>query len=92
MVALIWSLVLLSSSAALKDNNRPNILFIFTDDQNLHMNSLDYMPMLQKHWPERDFVKAPLLHDLTMLPIARKPLDGPLLAQHQQHRHRPSVW
>ena len=28
---------------------RPNFVFILTDDQDLHMNSLDYMPLLQKH-------------------------------------------
>lgn len=28
---------------------RPNIIFILTDDQDLHMNSLDYMPFVQKH-------------------------------------------
>lgn len=28
---------------------RPNIVFILTDDQDLHMDSLAYMPRLQKH-------------------------------------------
>lgn len=28
---------------------RPNIVFVFTDDQDYHHNSLDYMPALQKH-------------------------------------------
>lgn len=28
---------------------RPNIVFILTDDQDLHLNSLDYMPFVQKH-------------------------------------------
>lgn len=28
---------------------QPNIVFIITDDQDLHMNSLAYMPRLQKH-------------------------------------------
>lgn len=27
----------------------PNIVFIFTDDQDLRMNSLNFMPYLQKH-------------------------------------------
>lgn len=29
--------------------SRPNIVFILTDDQDLHLNSLDYMPLTQKH-------------------------------------------
>ncbi|KAI1640626.1 alkaline-phosphatase-like protein [Biscogniauxia mediterranea] len=28
---------------------RPNIVFILTDDQDLHMRSLNYMPFVQKH-------------------------------------------
>lgn len=28
---------------------RPNIVIILSDDQDLHMNSLSYMPLLQKH-------------------------------------------
>ncbi|KAL7625868.1 hypothetical protein AAE478_005091 [Parahypoxylon ruwenzoriense] len=29
--------------------SRPNVVFILTDDQDLHMNSLEYMPYVQKH-------------------------------------------
>ncbi|KAI0158042.1 arylsulfatase-like protein [Hypoxylon sp. FL1284] len=29
--------------------SQPNIVFILTDDQDLHMDSLDYMPFVQKH-------------------------------------------
>ncbi|OTB18225.1 hypothetical protein K445DRAFT_308914 [Daldinia sp. EC12] len=29
--------------------SRPNIIFILTDDQDLHLNSIDYMPFLKKH-------------------------------------------
>lgn len=28
---------------------QPNIVFILTDDQDLHMDSLSYMPQLKKH-------------------------------------------
>jgi hypothetical protein len=28
---------------------RPNIVFVLTDDQDLHMNSLEYLPSVQKH-------------------------------------------
>lgn len=34
-------------------SSRPNVVFILTDDQDLHMNSLDYMPFLQKHLIEQ---------------------------------------
>lgn len=30
-------------------NKKPNFLFILTDDQDLHMQSIDYMPLLKKH-------------------------------------------
>jgi arylsulfatase len=29
-------------------SKKPNFVFILTDDQDLHLNSLDYMPKLQK--------------------------------------------
>jgi hypothetical protein len=32
---------------------RPNVILILTDDQDLHMNSLDYMPLLQKHMADQ---------------------------------------
>lgn len=32
---------------------RPNILFVLTDDQDLHMNSLDYVPLIRKHLIEQ---------------------------------------
>lgn len=32
---------------ALASAKQPNILFVLTDDQDLHMNSVDYMPLLQ---------------------------------------------
>ncbi|KAI0426278.1 arylsulfatase-like protein [Xylaria sp. FL1042] len=33
--------------------SRPNIVFILTDDQDLHMQSLDYMPFVKKHLVDR---------------------------------------
>lgn len=34
-------------------DTRPNVVFILTDDQDLHLNSLEYMPFLQKHLVEQ---------------------------------------
>ncbi|KAH8660230.1 alkaline-phosphatase-like protein [Xylariales sp. PMI_506] len=45
--ALIWLLSLLRLGYAA--SSRPNIVFILTDDQDTHMNSLDYMPRTQKY-------------------------------------------
>jgi hypothetical protein len=28
---------------------KPNIIFLLTDDQDLHLDSLNYMPLLKKH-------------------------------------------
>lgn len=33
----------------IQSHNRPNIVFILTDDQDLHMQSLDYVPLIKKH-------------------------------------------
>jgi hypothetical protein len=30
-------------------NGKPNFVFIITDDQDLHLGSLDYMPLVKKH-------------------------------------------
>lgn len=32
-----------------KNDGRPNIVLVLTDDQDLHMQSIDYMPLLKKH-------------------------------------------
>ncbi|VBB81242.1 Putative arylsulfatase [Podospora comata] len=39
----------LDSTPATKGGKHPNIVFILTDDQDLHMNSLDYVPLIKKH-------------------------------------------
>jgi len=32
---------------------QPNIIFILTDDQDLHLNSLDYLPLIKKHLADK---------------------------------------
>jgi arylsulfatase A-like enzyme len=32
---------------------RPNIVFVLTDDQDLHMDSLNYIPLIKKHLIDR---------------------------------------
>lgn len=34
-------------------SNTPNFIFIMTDDQDLHMNSIQYQPGVQKHFAEQ---------------------------------------
>lgn len=34
-------------------SQKPNFIFIMTDDQDLHLNSLDYMPSLREHFTEK---------------------------------------
>ena len=38
---------------ASQPKTRPNVVFILTDDQDLHLNSLNYMPFLQNHLLEQ---------------------------------------
>lgn len=35
-----------------KESKRPNIVFIITDDQDLHLNSVDYTPLTRKYIAE----------------------------------------
>lgn len=32
---------------------QPNVVFVLTDDQDVHLSSLDYMPLVKKHLVER---------------------------------------
>lgn len=43
------ALLALSVNAKKPEAKKPNIVFIFTDDQDYRMDSLDYMPNVQKY-------------------------------------------
>ncbi|OBT43077.1 hypothetical protein VE00_05541 [Pseudogymnoascus sp. WSF 3629] len=36
-----------------RGSQRPNVVFILTDDQDVHLDSLEYMPLLRKHLIEK---------------------------------------
>jgi arylsulfatase A-like enzyme len=38
-----------SVAASVNNGQRPNFVFVLTDDQDTHMNSLDHMPLLHQH-------------------------------------------
>ncbi|CEP14712.1 hypothetical protein [Parasitella parasitica] len=45
-----WTqLLVVSATTGKSEKKKPNIVFIFTDDQDYRMNSLDYMPNVQKY-------------------------------------------
>lgn len=35
------------------ETRRPNVVFILTDDQDVHLDSLEYMPLVRKHLIEK---------------------------------------
>ncbi|KAI1330959.1 alkaline-phosphatase-like protein [Xylariaceae sp. FL0255] len=50
LIAFVWACAAQSTQGPLtRKQDQPNIVFIFSDDQDLHMNSLDYMPLLKKY-------------------------------------------
>lgn len=47
----IWQTLLIATTVLTTgvSAKRPNVVFILTDDQDLHMDSLSYMPNVKKH-------------------------------------------
>ncbi|KAI1801373.1 putative arylsulfatase [Daldinia bambusicola] len=37
------------TGTSLQQQRRPNVVFVLTDDQDVHLSSLDYMPQVKKH-------------------------------------------
>ena len=49
-ISLLWLATIVSAGHGSKSKlNKPNFVFIISDDQDLHLGSLDYMPYVQKH-------------------------------------------
>ncbi|CAK7216858.1 hypothetical protein SEUCBS140593_003005 [Sporothrix eucalyptigena] len=48
-LSILLGASMLAIASATSSLSRPNIIMILTDDQDVHMHSLDYMPLLQKH-------------------------------------------
>lgn len=42
-----------TSPVANSGRKQPNIIFILTDDQDRHLNSLDFLPFIKKHLTEK---------------------------------------
>ena len=43
----------LGAGPSSRSKKQPNIVFILTDDQDLHLQSLDYLPLIKKHLTDR---------------------------------------
>jgi len=48
-IAVFGTLINALEQVPLHKDVRPNIVVILTDDQDLHMQSVEYMPLLKKH-------------------------------------------
>lgn len=49
LLSSLATFVALGAASTKTPLGRPNIVFILTDDQDVHMNSLEHMPFVQKH-------------------------------------------
>ncbi|KAG1456040.1 hypothetical protein G6F56_006926 [Rhizopus delemar] len=52
-VSLALGAIALLTLSQVEAQKKPNIVFIFTDDQDYQLNSLDFMPNVQKHLVEK---------------------------------------
>jgi N-acetylglucosamine-6-sulfatase len=49
----VSSVLFAAIAAAVTGHAAPNFIFIMTDDQDLHLNSLDYQPAVAEHFLEK---------------------------------------
>jgi hypothetical protein len=49
LILAFTTIVSAGEQVPLQHHARPNIVIVLTDDQDLHMNSISYMPLLKKH-------------------------------------------
>lgn len=67
----------------LKNHGRPNIVVVITDDQDLHMDSLNYMPLLKKHITDHGtFFKR---HYCSTAVLSSNFVDWTKCSQHERH-------
>ncbi|UPX16432.1 uncharacterized protein EKO05_0006831 [Ascochyta rabiei] len=54
LLASAGTAALVHSAANASTAGKPNFIFIMTDDQDLHLDSLDYQPAVQKHFRQEE--------------------------------------
>ncbi|CAJ2513380.1 Uu.00g014990.m01.CDS01 [Anthostomella pinea] len=53
VLASSWAAFLVAGKAHGHLGSKPNFIFIITDDQDLHLNSLNYQPAVQRHFAQQ---------------------------------------
>ncbi|QDS75210.1 hypothetical protein FKW77_000083 [Venturia effusa] len=48
-----WIKSVFSLSPIERENDRPNVVVILTDDQDTHLNSMDYLPLVKRHMTDK---------------------------------------
>lgn len=74
-----------------QQQSKPNIVFIITDDQDTLLDSLEYMPLLNKYMIDEGTLYGRHYYR-TLLPLATQSFDRQSCPQHQRHRRKPSTW
>lgn len=75
-------------SATLSNNG----IFFLADDQDLHLQSLSYQPLVKKHLIDKGLTfSSPLLYCCALLPSCES-LDRTGGTQYQCHGRKPTLW